>query len=76
MVAGREKNKMFIKIKMDDVILNTDKIEIVRKIINLDDESFPYAVKCNERIIFRAKTEGERDDFFDSLWNLLHLTDK
>ena len=65
---------MFIKIK--DVILNADKIEVVRKIINLDNAAFPYAVKCNERIIFRAKTKEERDEFFNDLWYLLHLTDK
>ena len=57
---------MFIKIK--GVILNTDKIEVVRKSINLDNESFPYVVKCNEKVIFRAKTKEERDDFFDDLW--------
>lgn len=66
MEAGREKNKMFIKIK--NVILNTDKIEVVRKIINLDYEQFPYVVKCNENVIFRAKTREERDEFFDNLW--------
>lgn len=53
---------MFIKIK--NVILNTDKIEVIMKCI----ESLRYVVTCNERIIFSAKTKEERDEFFDSLW--------
>jgi hypothetical protein len=47
-------------------MLNTDKIEAVSKDISLDYK--PYVVECNERIIFRAETKEERDDFFDNLW--------